>query len=317
MKTVFMASDGIAIPAMEALKSSGLAELVGVVSNPDKPKGRGKKLSPNEVSMWALERGVALMRPEKSPAEDCVEWMGRLGVECIIVMAYGRILKPQIYEFPRLGCLNLHGSLLPQLRGASPVETSLALGDRETGVTLMKVVREMDAGDMAGKIMVPIGPRETGAGLRSKIAHASAQLLIEKLPEIAAGSLKFEPQDARGATYARKLSKADMMLDFNKSAEELDRRIRAFGGGLVPFGGGMLKIGEAFALEGNPHEKPGSILSVSSDGISIGCRTGVLKVTKLQAPCAKMLSVAEFLNGFRLEAGAVFESTENPPLLRP
>ncbi len=314
MNAAFMASDAVALPAMEVLRSAGLLRCV--VSNPDRPKGRGRRLSPNPAAAWAIENGVPLLRPEETPRAECVEWMASFGVDCVIVMAYGRILRREILDFPKLGCLNLHGSLLPSLRGASPIETALALGMEKTGVTLMRIAPKMDAGDVCGAVETPVAPRETGASLRVKIARAAADLLSGSLGGISSASLRFEPQDESLATYSRKLSKDDARLDFSMSAPELDRRMRAFGGGIAKTDGEEIRIGEAFAEPSRAPGVPGEIISADSGGVRISCGDGVLRAVSLQAPCARMLPAGQFLNGRPLSPGQIFESFKNSPLLR-
>ena len=313
----FMASDAVAVPAMRALLESKEVRLKCVVSNPDRPKGRGGKTSPNSAAMLALENNIELMRPEKSPSAECVEWLKSNEVEGIVVMAYGKILRDEILSYGSLPCLNLHGSLLPKYRGASPIETALALGEAKTGVSLMRVVKKMDSGDVCAKIETEISPRETGLSLREKIAQDAAKLLLENLSDWINSRLNFTPQDDALATYARKLTKADMYLDFRKSARELDLRIRAFGCGIVKIGADFVKIGEAYAEKGGGTHEAGTVLECSKDGVLIACSEGVLRAVKLQAPCAKMLGVGDFLNGYKgFSRGLVLESSENEPLLK-
>lgn len=316
MKIAFMASDAIAIPAIEAVWENPQTELVAIISNPDKPKGRGNKVSPNDVSSWAMAHNVLLIRPEKSPDAEVIECLKELGVECVIVMAYGKILKEEFLNFPPLGCLNLHGSILPELRGASPVETALALGKTSTGVSLMRIVKKMDAGDVADVIETEISSRETGKSLREKIGVDAAKLLTRNFERIANCSLSFIAQDEAKATYSRKILKPDFSLDFSKSAKELDLRIRAFGTGVISLNGEILKIGEAFAEGENKNETFGKVIDVSKNHILISCAEGFLKVTKIQAPCAKMLEVAQFLNGYSVDKGATFAKFENEKLLK-
>ncbi len=311
-----MASDAIAIKAIEEVFENPKTELVAIVSNPDKPKGRGGKMSPNDVSQWAIDHNIFLMRPEKSPDASVISELKNLGVECVIVMAYGKILKEEFLNFALLGCINLHGSILPELRGASPVETALALGKTSTGVSLMRIVKKMDAGDVADVIETQISVTDTGKSLREKIAIDAAKLLSRNIENIKSGSLKFTPQDEAKATYSRKILKPDFYLDFSKSAKELELRIRAFGCGIVVLNGDTLKVGEAFASGEGENEVCGKIVDVEKNRISIACKKGILNVAKIQAPCAKMLEVAQFLNGYKIEKGLVFDKFENENLLK-
>ncbi|MBO7522187.1 MAG: methionyl-tRNA formyltransferase [Opitutales bacterium] len=316
MKIAFMASDAVAIPAMEAVLESPEAELACVVSNPDKPKGRGGRTTPNDASAWAISKNIPLLRPEKSPGADVIEALKNLGAECVVVMAYGKILRGEFLDFPPLGCLNLHGSILPGLRGASPIETAIAMGKDSTGVSLMRVVKKMDSGGVCDAEKVSIEPRETGESLRKKIAIAAAKLLSRNISLIKSGKLVFTPQEEARATYSRKILKPDLYLDFSKSAAELERRIRAFGCGIIELGGETFKIGEAVCEGESENENFGAIAEAGGDSIKIACARGFLKVLKIQAPCAKMLEVRQFLNGRRLEAGAVCGRFENESLLR-
>ncbi|MBR4597327.1 MAG: methionyl-tRNA formyltransferase [Opitutales bacterium] len=316
MKIAFMASDAVAIPAIEAVLECPKTGLACIVSNPDKPKGRGGKTTPNDVSAWAISKNIPLLRPEKSPDAEVVETLKKMGVECVVVMAYGKMLREEFLNFAPLGCLNLHGSVLPELRGASPIETAIAIGKTSTGVSLMRVAKKMDAGDVCDVIETPISPRETGESLRKKIALDAARLLSRNFGAIESRALKFAPQDEAAATYSRKILKPDFYLDFSKPADELDRRVRAFGCGIISLGGEIFKIGEAVCEGSQANETPGKISEIGRDFLRIACGKGSLKVLKIQAPCAKMLDAAQFLNGRRLEAGAVCASFENEKLLK-
>lgn len=313
----FMASDAVAIPAMQALLDSDVVRLKCIVSNPDRPKGRGGKTSPNRAALFAIENNIALMRPEKSPSADCIEWLKKNDIDAILVMAYGKILRDEILSYGKLPCLNLHGSLLPKFRGASPIETALALGESKTGVSLMRVVKKMDSGDVCATIETEISARETGLSLREKIAKDAATILMQNLNAWINSSLTFVEQNESLATYARKLSKQDMYLDFSKSARQLDLRIRAFGAGIVNVGNDTIKIGEAFAEDKTLNCPVGTVVNCNHDSVDIACKDGVLRATMLQAPCAKMLKAKEFLNGYKnIKKSIVFESAKNEPLLR-
>lgn len=315
MKIAFMASDPIALKPIEFLR--GAHELVCVVSNPDKPKGRGKKLSPNEVSQWALDNGVELLRPEKKPTDADVARLRELGAELIVVMAYGCILKDNVLKYGKYPCLNLHASLLPELRGASPIETAIALGKKRTGVSLMAVSPAMDEGDVADAETVEISDSDNAGTLREKISAASVELLKRDLPLLECGRLRWIPQDSKRATYARKLSKADMFLNFSNPATVLRDRIRAFGAGIFTYGNGTVKIFDVSAE--NPEREFsdfGRVLSADSDGLKIACSRGVLAARTLQKPCSKILSARDFFAGYVIEKNSILQSAENLPLLK-
>ncbi len=316
-----MASDAIALDSIRALFDGGCPgfELACAVSNPDRPKGRGKKLSPNDVSAWALENGVELLRPEGSPDESDVARMRELGVEMIVVMAYGRMLKKNVLEYGRYPCLNLHASLLPQLRGASPVETAIALGFKSTGVSLMAIEPRMDSGPVCAAAEVAIEPSDGSASLRGKIAAAAARLLAENISSVADGSAKFEPQDESRATYTRKIAKEDLFLDFRLPAEEIANRARAFSFAVAEIGGEAVKLSNAFAaarMRGGA--ECGEVVAASrADGLRIACGAGDIVFGAIQRPCSKMLSAPEFFAGNSIEVGKVLKSFDSRPLLRP
>lgn len=316
-----MASDAIALDSIRALFDGGCPgfELACAVSNPDRPKGRGKKLSPNDVSAWALENGVELLRPEGSPDESDVARMRELGVEMIVVMAYGRMLKKNVLEYGKYPCLNLHASLLPQLRGASPVETAIALGFKSTGVSLMAIEPRMDSGPVCAAAEVAIELSDGSASLRGKIAAAAARLLAENISSVADGSAKFEPQDESRATYTRKIAKEDLFLDFRLPAEEIANRARAFSFAVAEIGGEAVKLSNAFAaarMRGGA--ECGEVVAASrADGLRIACGAGDIVFGAIQRPCSKMLSAPEFFAGNSIEVGKVLKSFDSRPLLRP
>lgn len=316
-----MASDAIALDSIRVLFDGGCPgfELACAVSNPDRPKGRGKKLSPNDVSAWALENGVELLRPEGSPDESDAARMRELGVEMIVVMAYGRMLKKNVLEYGKYPCLNLHASLLPQLRGASPVETAIALGFKSTGVSLMAIEPRMDSGPVCAAAEVAIEPSDGSASLRGKIAAAAARLLAENISSVADGSAKFEPQDESRATYTRKIAKEDLFLDFRLSAEEIANRARAFSFAVAEIGGEAVKLSNAFAaarMRGGA--ECGEVVAASrADGLRIACGAGDIVFGAIQRPCSKMLSAPEFFAGNSIEVGKVLKSFDSRPLLRP
>ena len=321
MRVAFMASDAIALDSIRALFDGGCPgfELACAVSNPDRPKGRGKKLSPNDVSAWALENGVELLRPEGSPDESDAARMRELGVEMIVVMAYGRMLKKNVLEYGKYPCLNLHASLLPQLRGASPVETAIALGFKSTGVSLMAIEPRMDSGPVCAAAEVAIEPSDGSASLRGKIAAAAARLLAENISSVADGSAKFEPQDESRATYTRKIAKEDLFLDFRLPAEEIANRARAFSFAVAEIGGEAVKLSNAFAaarMRGGA--ECGEVVAASrADGLRIACGAGDIVFGAIQRPCSKMLSAPEFFAGNSIEVGKVLKSFDSRPLLRP
>lgn len=318
MKTAFFASDEIALGAIEFLKNSPDFPLACVVSNPDKPKGRGRKLSPNAVSQWAIENGIELMRPEGGVDDATVARLRELGVELIIVMAYGCMLKSNVLDYGKYPCLNLHGSVLPKYRGASPIETAVALGETRTGVSLMRIVKKMDAGAVCDVEGIEIAADDTAISLRKKFRDASPELLRRNLPKIADGSAVFVEQDESAATYTRKFDKSDMLVDFAADGKTIRDRIRAFGFGIFEYGGDAIKVSDAyFERAPNPSATLGKVLAASaSDGIKIACADGWVGFANLQKPCAKMMPAKDFFAGYKIEAGSVLKSNPYKSLLR-
>ena len=315
MKIAFFSSDAISIKPLEFLRDTH--ELVCIVSNPDKPKGRGNRLSPNDVAQWALDNSIELLRPAGKPDAAVVERMRELGAELALVMAYGHILKDNILNFGKYPCLNLHASVLPELRGASPIETAIALGKRETGVSLMKISREMDAGDVADIERVSIDDCDSSKTLREKISAASVEILRRDLPLLARGELAFSAQDKTLATYSRKLCKDDARLDFRHSARTLLNRIRAFGFGILHYQNDQIKVFDARICEElKSFPRAGEILEASSDGLKIACSEGAVVFASLQKPCAKAMGARDFFAGYKMQKGAIVESSDNAPLLR-
>ena len=318
MKTAFFASDEIALGAIEFLKNSPDFPLACVVSNPDKPKGRGRKLSPNAVSQWVIENGIELMRPEGGVDDATVARLRELGVELIIVMAYGCMLKNNVLEYGKYPCLNLHGSILPKYRGASPIETAIALGETRTGVSLMRIVKKMDAGAVCDVEKIEISPDDTAISLRKKFRDASPELLRRNLPKIADGSAVFVEQDESAATYTRKFDKSDMLVDFSADGKTICDRIRALGFGIFEYGGDAIKVsGAYFERTPKPSATLGKVLAASgADGIKIACADGWVGFANLQKPCAKMMPAKDFFAGYKIEAGTVLKSNPYKSLLK-
>jgi methionyl-tRNA formyltransferase len=332
LKIVFMGSDAIALPALNWLVGStdaghggGGGEVVAVFTQPDRPVGRGQKVQVNAIKHWAQGRWLPVYQPEKfGPAEK--EQLAALQPDIVLVMAYGHILRQDVIDTPRLGTLNLHTSILPKYRGASPIQTATASGDRETGVSLMKLVWQLDAGPVADAERVPIDPLDTAAEVEAKLSKACVPLLARCLPAIEAGRQVFTAQDGAAATYCRRLDKSDGVLDFFAPARVLAARINGLNpwpGCSVEIGGQLVKLGLA---EVAPHQDsnhappdalsaPGSILGHDPEGLLVATGQGVLKVRKLQRPGGKLLPAAEFLRGFPLAPGTKLPSRPMPALV--
>jgi methionyl-tRNA formyltransferase len=314
LRLVFLGSDAIALPLLEWLGGEGrsVASVAGVFTQPDRPVGRGQKVQPNAIKGWALARGLPVFQPDKL-TDDVRAQLVTLGADLGLVMAYGHILRDAFIATPRLGMLNLHTSILPKYRGASPIQAAITSGERETGVTLMRIVKKLDAGPVAEVARVPIGPLDTAIDIEAKLAAACVPLVGRALPLIAAGNLTFTEQNEAAATYCRKLDKADGALDFAAPAAVLAARINGlfpWPGCAVEIAGQVIKLGLARVAE--PREKrgepPGTALEGGKDELLIATGEGVLGLRRLQRPGGRMLDAAEFLRGFPVSPGTALPS---------
>ncbi len=321
-RIVFMGSDPIALPMLAFLADSGggreQAELVGVFTQPDRAKGRGKAVQPNVIKTWARALGVPVLQPEKPDAET-VEWLRAQQVDLVIVMAYGHLLRKALLAAPRYGTVNFHASLLPRYRGASPIETAIAEGEPETGVSLMRIVPKMDAGPVADTARVPITQQDNGDTLRHKLSEGCVTLLSRNLHALLTGTLEFTPQNEREVSYCRRLIKRDGALDFALPARTLADRIRAFRtwpGSHFEHEGNPIKVGNAtWVPDGISDGQPGEVLDASASGVVVNTASGSLVLTELQRPGGKMLPAKDFLNGYPLPGGTVLPSLPNQPLV--
>lgn len=316
-----MGSDPIALPVLRHLVGPGRSafDLCAVYTQPDRKSGRGMKLRANEIKTWALEEGLPVHQPLKCGKEEA-DRLKELGVELILVMAYGQILPRRILEVAPLGTLNLHASILPRLRGASPIHTSVALGLEETGVSLMRITPKMDAGPVADVERVVIEPSDTSADVHAKLALACVPLMDRCLEPIAEGTLAFREQDPAQVSYCRIIEKSDADLDFTQPAASLANRVRAFTpwpGSRFPYHGKEIHILEAEAADDSASLEPGTLIIDPAGSLRIACGTGILIVKKLQRPGGKPLPTEAFLRGFHMESGGVIESREMRALESP
>lgn len=313
LRLVFMGSDPIALSMLRSLMEQPPVPLdwVAVYTQPDRPTGRGMKLRPNAIKQWAQQQQLPVRQPEKCAAEE-TRWLAAQGVDLVLVMAYGQILRRGLLELPRLGALNLHASLLPRLRGASPIHTAIAGGYRQTGVSLMRMVPRLDAGPVADWEPLEIGAEIQAPELVERMAHACVPLMQRSLPRLAAGELAFEDQDESRATYCRIIRKADAALDFNAAADVLANRIRAFQpwpGALLPLTTGSLKIGRARAVAAaDSAAEPGRLQRGPEGLLRIQCGDGALELLALQRPGSRMLSIEAFLRGHTIPEGEIVPS---------
>jgi len=317
MRLVFLGSDAIALPALEYLRGATGVRLAGVITQPDRPAGRGQHLHANPVAAWARVQGITVLQPTQPGVEE-LAWLRADGVELAMVMAYGKILRAEFLEALPKGVWNLHASRLPAYRGASPVEAALAMGDAETAVCLMRVVPALDAGPVADAESVVIKENDTGLKLRERLASACVPLLTRNLAGLVDGSIRTTPQDEALASYTRKLNKADARLDFTQAAALLERRVRAlqpWPGTLLEYAGETLKIGEVKVVPEVVAATPGTVVRAGAAGVDVATGAGVLRLLALQRPGGRMLGVAQFLRGHPIAEGVVLSSVAGIPLV--
>lgn len=314
-----MGSDAIALPALNWLAAKGrpLAEIVGVFTQPDRAVGRGQKVQPNEIKLWAEARGLPVLQPQKFGSAEGVQ-LAEFKADLTLVMAYGHILKQDVIDTPRLGTLNLHTSVLPKYRGASPIQTAIVCGDTETGVTLMRMVLKLDAGPVADVELVVIEPLDTALTVEAKLAQACVPLLARCLPAIADGTQRFTAQNEAAVTFCRRHEKSDGVVDFQAPAAQLAARIN----GLMPWpgcsvviNGQVVKLGLADSLAGPASARPGEVLGSDADGLLVGTGAGTLRLRLLQRPGGRMLPAADFLRGMPVALGTLLPSLPMPPLV--
>ena len=319
LRLAFLGSDVIAIPLLDWLVGEGAsqARIVGVFTGPDRPAGRGQEIRPNPVKAWAVGRRLPIRQPEKLDAA-AREDLAAMNADVSLVLAYGQLLRDNFIDTPRLGTLNLHASLLPSYRGASPIQASIAAGDRETGMTLMRIVRELDAGPVAASERVPISPMDTAREVELSLAEAAIRLLSRTLPPLSAGTLIFQPQDRARATFCRRLHKSDGVLDFNSPAATLAARINALSpwpAVSIAINSQPIKFLQAEAVVRDATAEPGTVLGADPEGLLIATGSSILRVRRLQRPGGKILAAQEFLRGFPIAAGTLLPSSAMPPLI--
>lgn len=320
LRIVFLGSDGIALPLLDWLQTGEgrtLGHVVAVYTQPDRPVGRGQKVQANAIKTWALAHGLPVHQPEKLTDETRAE-LAAYGTDLGLVMAYGHILKEAFIATPRLGMLNFHASLLPKYRGASPIQTAVACGEKEAGVSFMRIVRQLDAGPVADVERVPVEPTDTAIEVEQKLSAACVPLLSRALPRLVDGTLIFAPQDEAAASFCRKLRKEDGALDFTAPATVLAARIN----GLFPWpacsveiDGQPVKFGLAEASAVSASAAPGTVVAGNPATLQIATGAGTLVVHRLQRPGGKMLPAAEFLRGFPIEEGRGLVSQALPTLV--
>jgi len=313
-RLVFFGTAELACASLRALASGSAWSLLGVVTQPDRPQGRALRVQPPPVKRAALELGLPVWQPAKCRQPDFLEQLGGLRPDLIVVAAYGQILPTALLELPPHGGLNVHASLLPQYRGAAPIQWALLDGQTETGVTIMKMDAGLDTGDILTQVRTPIAPSDTAETLHARLAQLGAELLVETIPGYLAGAIAPQPQPSTGVSYARKIVRDDGRLDWNRTALELEHQVRA----LTPWPGAytflarasgriLLKVWRAQATEA-VSGLPGEVLAAGPTGITVGCRQGALAISELQQEGGRRLPANAFLAGHPLPPGTQFSS---------
>jgi len=304
-RIVFMGTPEFAVPALDALADAH--QVVGVITQPDRPAGRGRRLAPSPVKQVALERGLSLSQPHSLRTPEAVAQLSAWKPDVIVVAAFGQILPQDVLGLPPHGCLNVHGSLLPHWRGAAPVAAAILAGDEVTGVTIMQMDAGLDTGPVLAQREETILPDDTQATLEKRLAYLGAELLVETLSAYLAGNLLPRPQPEEGATYAGQLRKEDGLLDWSRPAVELDRQVRAFTpwpGAFTTWRGQRLKVLRVVPLpEWHGDAPPGTVI-VLADGVVVATGEGALRLEEVQLAGKRPMDIAPFLRGQRDFAGS-------------
>lgn len=301
LNVIFAGTPEFAAEHLKAVLDSNHT-VAAVYSQPDRPSGRGRKLTPSPVKQVALDAGLPVFQPASFKEEGALGQLAYFKADLMIVVAYGLLLPQAVLDTPRLGCINVHASLLPRWRGAAPIHRALLAGDEKTGVTVMQMDAGLDTGAMLLKAGCVIDPRETSASLHDKLVDLGRPALVEALDRLEAGLLTPEPQDADQATYAHKLSKTEGSIDWQQSAADIDRKIRGltpWPGAYTQWQGDTLRIHAGEALDQAARKAPGEIESLGPDHLWVACGEGILAIRRLQMPGKKAMPIADILNARR------------------
>ena len=297
MKIVFAGTPEFAVPTLQALLDSPF-EVCAVYTQPDRPAGRGRKLTPSPVKQLAITHNIPVYQPENFKSPETLAELQALNADLMVVIAYGLILPQAVIDAPRLGCINVHGSLLPRWRGAAPIHRSLMAGDDKTGITIMKVVKKLDAGDMLLKVECPITATDTSSSLHDKLAQMGAKALVDVVEQYQQGTVQAEPQDEALVTYAHKLEKDEAVLDWNASAAELDRKIRGLNAWPVAqslFKGEVLRVWNSALTDSSGNLPPGTI-NCAEHALDVATGDGTIRLLEVQLPGGKRIAGKDFLN---------------------
>jgi methionyl-tRNA formyltransferase len=302
LRIVFAGTPEFSVPPLRALLAADY-QVVGVYTQPDRPAGRGRKLAPSPVKAEAVAAGIPVFQPLSLKDADAQRELAALEPDLMVVVAYGLLLPQAVLDIPRLGCVNIHASLLPRWRGAAPIQRAILAGDSETGVDIMRMEAGLDTGPVYLEKRLAIEPGDTGGSLHDKLAKLGAEALMAALPGIADGSLPPQPQDDSQSCYAKKLDKAEAEIDWRRPAAEIARQVRAFNPWPVAqtrFEDAILRIWNASPVKGEA-ANPGMVMSAGRQGIEVATGDGLLRITRLQMPGKKPVSAADFINAYAIQ----------------
>lgn len=305
MKVVYMGTPDFAVAPLEAIIKAG-HEVTAVVTQPDKPKGRGKEMQITPVKECALKNGIPVLQPVKIKEPEAIEELKKYPADIFVVAAFGQLLSEEILHIPRFGCINIHASLLPAYRGAAPIQWVIINGEKKTGVTIMQMAKGLDTGDMLLKKEVLIDEKETGESLHDKLMAAGAELIVEALPKIEKGEIVPEKQNDALSCYASRLTKSMGLIDWTGDAVSIERLVRGLNSwpsAYTMYNGKTLKIWEADVIAGNSSFRPGTVAEVGKDYFDVASGEGRLRIKTLQLEGKRKVSARDFLLGYEVVCG--------------
>jgi methionyl-tRNA formyltransferase len=309
MRVGFAGTPGFAARALEAILAAGF-DVPLVLTQPDRPRGRGLQSEPSPVKRLAASRDLLVLQPATLRTEDARAPLLAIPLDVLVVAAYGLILPPAVLAWPASGCLNIHASLLPRWRGAAPIQRAIAAGDAASGITIMQMDAGLDTGPMIERVEIAMTPRETAGTLHDKLAGAGARAIVGNLARLSRhGALAATPQPADGATYAKKIERADAVIDWTQACEAIDRQVRALDpvpGAATTLQGAGVKVWRAEPVARKGDAPPGTVVAAGRDGIDVACGTGALRLVEVQPASGKVMPAAAFAMGHGVVPGTRF-----------